>query len=75
MTTNAHANAHELINDKPLTLPGWDILPPGTKLSDGDMVWRYAFNQFVPFSPSQIKTCDRVLSIELVIRKNAEVSK
>jgi hypothetical protein len=61
---------HENVEDKTLVLPGWDILPPGTVIEDGDMVWRYAFNQFIPFSPSQIKTCDRVLSVELVIRKS-----
>jgi hypothetical protein len=70
MKTNAaETNAVETRNDKPPTPPGWEILPSGTELKDGDSVWRHTFGQFIPFSQSQIKTCGHALACELVIRK------
>lgn len=54
------------------TPPGFVRLLAGQQLIPGDAVYRHTFGQFVPFSPSQIKSCDTVLSHEYVIRQTTE---
>jgi hypothetical protein len=56
------------------TPPGFIRLLPGQQLKAGDAVWRFAFGEFIPFSSSQIKSCDTVLSHEFVIRQTTEGS-
>lgn len=48
---------------------GYFRLPAGAKLDLGDCIWRESFRAFIPFSPSQIMTCDRVLTGEVIIRR------
>lgn len=48
---------------------GWVRLIPGDTLRLGDCVYRFAFAQFIPFSLNQIRTADRVLTGEIVIRR------
>lgn len=54
------------------TPPGFVRLLPGQQLISGDSVYRQKFGQFVPFSASQIKVCDTVLTGEIVIRQTTE---
>lgn len=54
------------------TPPGFVRLLSGQSLLPGDAVYRHTFRQFVPFSPSQLKSCGIVLAHEYVIRSTAE---
>lgn len=53
---------------KPKIPPGFVELLPGQDLKAGDAIYRHTFQQFIPFSESQIATAGTVLTGEIVIR-------
>ena len=46
-------------------------LQPGEEIKMGDLMWRGMYQNFIPLSPSQMKTCGHVLNGEYIIRPEA----